>query len=177
MSSSAPTSTPAGSAAMQDFYRAVEVIKGLINDMMAASRTITDINQELVLATTEEKEERSSEFLEQTIRRGNKNAKDAQGLLKDLNAEVKEAVSVHELPSPDLRIRKNLVLTLTKKYMEVLKDYQNAQNKCKELRKKRAVKRVLQVKPTATAEEIEAVLQSGGAGKIMAQAILGVHAE
>ena len=159
---------------MQEFFRIVEIVKKNISAIRDCTKTITEINQELVLATTEEKEELSSQGLQQLIQTGNKNAKTAQGLLKDLNKEVKEAEERNSISQSDLRIRKNLVQTLTKKYIDVLKEYQNVQNKSKEVKKKRAVKRVQQVKPDATMEEIDAVIQSGGAGEIMKQAILQV---
>jgi hypothetical protein len=63
--------------------------------------------------------------------------------LKELNKELKQSEST--LPQSELRIRKNLVQTLTKKYIDVLKEYQNIQNKAREVKKKRAVKRVQQV--------------------------------
>lgn len=157
---------------MQEFFRIVEIVKKNIVAIRDCTKTIVEINQELVLATTEEKEDIASQGLQQFIQTGNKNAKTAQGLLKDLNKEVKDLEDAKGGPSPELRIRKNLVQTLTKKYIDVLKEYQNVQNKSKEVKKKRAVKRVQQVKPDATVDEIEAVIQSGGAGEIMKQAIL-----
>ncbi len=165
----------AAQGSMQEFFRIVEIIKKNIVVIRDATRNIVEINQELVLATTEEKEESASQGLQQLIQTGNKNAKTAQSLLKDLNKEVKDAEETKG-PLPELRIRKNLVQTLTKKYIDVLKEYQNVQNKSKEVKKKRAVKRVQQVKPDATVEEIDAVIQSGGAGEIMKQAILQVKA-
>ena len=161
--------------AMQAFFESVEIVKKNIVSIRDATKGIIEINQELVLSTTEEKEESASQGLQQLIQSGNKNAKTAQGLLKELNKQVKDLEEAKGPPSPELRIRKNLVQTLTKKYIDVLKEYQNVQNKSKEVKKKRAVKRVQQVKPDATAEEIDAVIQSGGAGEIMKQAILQVR--
>lgn len=157
---------------MQEFFRIVEIVKKNIVAIRDAAKNISEINQELVFATTEEKEESASQGLAQLIQTGNKNAKTAQGLLKDLNKEVKDMEESKGSPASELRIRKNLVQTLTKKYIDVLKEYQNVQNKSKEVKKKRAVKRVQQIKPDATPEEIEAVVQSGNAGSIMKQSIL-----
>jgi t-SNARE complex subunit (syntaxin) len=158
---------------MQEFFRVVEIVKKNIVAIRDAAKQIAEINQELVFATTEEKEETASQGLAQLIQTGNKNAKTAQSLLKDLNKEVKD-LEDEKASASELRIRKNLVQTLTKKYIDVLKEYQNVQNKSKEVKKKRAVKRVQQMKPDATPEEIEAVVQSGNAGAIMKQSILQV---
>jgi t-SNARE complex subunit (syntaxin) len=161
--------TQAGS--MEEFFKVVEIVKKNIVAIRDTTKIISDIIQELVLSTTESQEENASQGLADLIAKGNKNAKTAQGLLKDLNKEVKVWEDTGK-NLPELRIRKNLVQTLTKKYIDVLKEYQNVQNKAKEVKKKRAVKRVQQVKPDATPQEINAVIQSGNAGEIIKQTIL-----
>jgi syntaxin 1B/2/3 len=143
---------------MEEFFKIIEIVKKSILNIKEVTKEIVEINQKLVLATTEAQEDNASEGLQQIIVTGNKNARTAQGLLKDLNKEVLEVEKRNSIPASELRIRKNLVQTLTKKYIDVLKEYQNSQNKSKEVRKKRAVKRVQQVKPDATQEEIEVIL-------------------
>lgn len=157
---------------MQEFFKIVEIVKRCIVQIREATKVIIDINQKLILSTTEGQEDSASEGLQDTIRSGNKNAKTAQALLKDLNKEVKETEEKGKVPPSELRIRKNLIQTLTKKYVDELREYQDAQNKSKEVKKKRAIKRVQQVKPDATPEEIEAVIRSGGAETILKQSIL-----
>jgi t-SNARE complex subunit (syntaxin) len=147
---------------MQEFLKIIEIVKKNIVNIREGTKEIVEINQKFILATTEKQEETASEGLSQIIINGNKNAKSAQGLLKDLNKEILELEKKNSLKPGDLRIRKNLVQTITKKYIDVLKEYQNVQNKSKELKKKRAVKRVQQVKPDATPEEIDAVIKTGG---------------
>lgn len=158
---------------IQEFFRIVEIVKISIVSIRDVTKHIVEINQELVLSTTENQEETASQGLQDLITSGNKSAKIAQNLLKELNSEV-TALETDGASPADLRVRKNLVQTLTKKYIDVLKEYQNVQNKSKEVKKKRAVKRVQQVKPDATPEEIEAVINQGSAGDLMKQAILQV---
>jgi t-SNARE complex subunit (syntaxin) len=144
---------------MEEFFKIVEIVKKSIVLIRDTTKEIIEINQKLVLATTESQEDSASEGLQLLITNGNKNARTAQGLLKDLNKEVTEVEQKNLIAPSELRIRKNLVQTLTKKYIDVLKEYQNVQNKSKEMKKKRAVKRVQQVKPDATPEEIEVLKQ------------------
>ena len=146
----------------QEFLKIIEIVKKNIVNIREATQEIIEINQKIILATTEKQEDSASEGLSQIIINGNKNAKTAQVLLKDLNKEIIDLETKNSLKAGDLRIRKNLVQTITKKYIDVLKEYQNVQNKSKELKKKRAVKRVQQVKPDATPEEIDAVIKTGG---------------
>ena len=69
----------------------------------------------------------------------------------------------------------NLANTLTRKFVDVMKEYQNAQTKYKTDIKKKVKRQVQIIKPDATAEEIDAVLKSGGgSGEVMKVAILKV---
>jgi t-SNARE complex subunit (syntaxin) len=156
---------------MEEFFKIIEIVKKNIVNIDNSKTQVDEINQKLELSTTEEEETQAGEGLQKVIISGNKSAKNAQALLKDLNREVQQSEQSHIKPS-ELKIRKNLIQTLTKKYIDVLKIYQDSQNKFKEIKKKRAVKRIKQVKPDATPEEIEAVLQSGGATNFAKQTIL-----
>lgn len=76
----------------------------------------------------------------------------------------------------ELRIRKNLVSTLTRKFVDVMKEYQNAQQKYKTDIRKKVKRQVHIVKPDASTEEIDAVLKSGGgSGGVLRNAILNVR--
>ena len=75
----------------------------------------------------------------------------------------------------ELRVRDNLVNTLTRKFVDVMKEYQNAQQKYKTDIKKKVKRQVQIVKPDASSEEIDAVLKSGGgSGEVFKNAILKV---
>jgi t-SNARE complex subunit (syntaxin) len=75
----------------------------------------------------------------------------------------------------ELRVRDNLVNTLTRKFVDVMKEYQNAQQKYKTDIKKKVKRQVQIVKPEATSDEIDAVLKSGGgSGEVFKNAILKV---
>ena len=62
-----------------------------------------------------------------------------------------------------LRIRDNLTNTLTRKFVETMKDYQNAQSKYKAFVQKKVVRQVHIVKPEATAgKEVDGWGWGGG---------------
>jgi t-SNARE complex subunit (syntaxin) len=66
--------------------------------------------------------------------------------------------------------------TLTRKFVDVMKEYQNAQTKYKTDIKKKVKRQVQIVKPDATTEEIDAVFKSGGgSGEVFKNAILTVR--
>jgi t-SNARE complex subunit (syntaxin) len=108
----------------------------------------------------------------------NKRAALAKQLLQRLREDcdrIKSSPSTSQKEGNELRIRENLINTLTRKFVDVMKQYQNAQQKFKlDIRKK--MKRQVQiVKPDATPEEIDEVIMSGGgSGEIFKNVILKV---
>ena len=103
----------------------------------------------------------------------NKKAILAKGLLARIREETDKIKSSSAGNNPESRIRENLVNTLTRKFVDVMKDYQNVQQKYKTDIKKKVKRQVQIVKPDATSEEIDAVLKSGGgSGEVFKNAIL-----
>jgi len=90
-------------------------------------------------------------------------------LLKEDNNKHKEEKTL--LPS-QLRIRTNLCTTLTRKFIDEMKEYQNAQQKYKADVKKKVKRQVHIVKPDATDDEIEAAMKSGGKEALLKGQIL-----
>ena len=133
------------------------------------------LKNQVVLATTNEHEQDESKELAVLITNTNKKAAVAKQLLKKLREDT-EALKLKPGPKQsEIRIRENLASTLTRKFVDVMKEYQNAQTKYKTDIKKKVKRQVQIIKPDATAEEIDAVLKSGGgSGEIMKGAILKV---
>lgn len=161
---------------MQQFFSDVELVKNDIAIIKDATRQLSDINQNVMQATTVDREKGYSSELEPLIKSTNKKAARAKELLKQLQAEtdrIKTAAAGK--PTPEVRIRENLINTLTRKFVDVMKDYQNAQTKYKTDIKKKVKRQVQIVKPDATSEEIDAVFkQGGGATDVIKSAILTV---
>lgn len=158
---------------MRDFFQDVEVVKTDIVGIREATKNIADINQQAMLATTAEREAELSRGLNPLIQETNKQAAHAKALLqqmRDSTAELKEA---NQTKQSEIRIRENLQNTLTRKFVDVMKEYQNAQQKYKTDIKKKVKRQVQIVKPDATTEEIDAVMRAGGgAGDVFRTAIL-----
>lgn len=158
---------------MSDFFQDVEVVKADIVAIREATKQIADINQQAMLATTPEREAELSRGLNPLIQETNKRAGHAKGLLqgmRDNTASLKEA---NQTKQSEIRIRENLQNTLTRKFVDVMKEYQNAQQKYKTDIKKKVKRQVQIVKPDATTEEIDAVMRAGGgAGDVFRTAIL-----
>ena len=128
------------------------------------------------LTTTSDKEKELSAELGPLVAETNKKAALAKNLLARIREETdKLKATASSGNNPESRIRENLANTLTRKFVDVMKDYQNVQQKFKTDIKKKVKRQVQIVKPDATSEEIDAVLKSGGgSGEIFKTAILKV---
>lgn len=159
---------------MQDFFQTVEIVKQNIVGIRNSSRRIGEINQQVVLATTSDKETELSAELTPTINDTNKKASITKNILQRLKEETDSLKKTAK--ANDIRIRENLTTTLTRKFVDVMKEYQNAQTKYKQDIKKKVKRQVQIVKPDATTEEIDTVLKSGGgSGEVFKTAILKVN--
>ena len=159
---------------MQTFFGDVDIIKNIIHSIKDATKRISDINQEVALSATSDSTS-ANDDLGNIISTTNKKAQNAKLMLKNMQDELAALKKNEDTKQSELRIRENLANTLTRKFVEVMKDYQNSQTKYKTDIKKRVKRQVQIVKPDATSEEIDAVLKSNkGSGEIFKSAILKV---
>eukprot|EP00521_Asterionellopsis_glacialis_P008242 CAMPEP_0195284104 /NCGR_PEP_ID=MMETSP0707-20130614/2426_1 /TAXON_ID=33640 /ORGANISM="Asterionellopsis glacialis, Strain CCMP134" /LENGTH=319 /DNA_ID=CAMNT_0040343399 /DNA_START=238 /DNA_END=1197 /DNA_ORIENTATION=+ len=147
---------------MTHFFNEIDGIKGDIDAVKDGTKRIGEINEEALQATSTAKEAELSDLLQPLINKTNKKAKRTKtllGLLKEENEKLKES---GEIKASDLRIRENLINTLTRKFIDEMKLYQNAQQKYKQDIKNKVARQVKTIKPDATEEEVEAVMRSEG---------------
>jgi len=147
---------------MESFFREIDVVKQDIDTVKRASKRIGEINEEALHATSTDKEKQLSKELQPLVNGTNKRAKQTKtmlGLLKEENEKLK---SEGIIKASDLRIRENLINTLTRKFIDEMKLYQSAQQKYKQDIKTKLTRQVKTIKPDATDEEVEAVMKSEG---------------
>lgn len=160
---------------MQEFFGDVEIVKANIVVIKESTRKIAEINQNVLQATTSDREQDYSHELEPLVKSTNKKATIAKQLLQRLREDTERLKTSNQgaKQTPEIRIRENLSNTLTRKFVDVMKEYQNAQTKYKTDIKKKVKRQVQIVKPDATSEEIDAVFKSGGgSGEVLKSAIL-----
>eukprot|EP00542_Grammatophora_oceanica_P010286 CAMPEP_0194029022 /NCGR_PEP_ID=MMETSP0009_2-20130614/2882_1 /TAXON_ID=210454 /ORGANISM="Grammatophora oceanica, Strain CCMP 410" /LENGTH=315 /DNA_ID=CAMNT_0038668597 /DNA_START=205 /DNA_END=1152 /DNA_ORIENTATION=+ len=155
------------------FFQAVEEIKRLIDSVIQASQEIEIMNEQAMQATTTKDEKALSKRLRRTIDETNKKAKGAKNLLGELKEENEKLKSSGELNKADLRVRENMLNTLTRKFIDEMKNYQSAQQKYKTDIQQKMKRQVLVVKPNATDEEVDEIMKSeGGRDALYKQTIL-----
>jgi len=164
---------------MKAFFLSVDTVKADIKEIKHACKKIQSINQDMMLATTADAEGKLSDALNPVLGKANKAAKRCKNTLKALVEETEKLKLAHDAKQAnELRIRENLGSTLSRKFVEVVKEYQKKQQDYKDDVKKKVTRQVRIVKEDATEEEIESVMRSGGSTEqLFEQAILTTAAD
>jgi len=158
---------------MADFFKHVEDINADIKAVSQASKDITAINEKSMRATTTAEEKSLSKKLGPLISSTNKKAKKTKQLLGILKEDTDQLKAEGKLNASDVRVRENMNTTLTKKFIDEMKTYQQAQQKYKTDIKNKVKRQVQVIKPDATDEEIDEVMKSeGGKDALYKQSIL-----
>jgi len=157
---------------LTEFFGDVELVKKNVNMIKNVTIRIGEIQQQVVLATTNDKEAELSAELKPLVEETNKKANIAKGILQKLREDTERMKAADKTGNGEVRIRENLVSTLTRKFVDVMKEYQSVQTKYKTEIKKKVKRQVQIVKADATSEEIDTILKNGGADQVFKDAIL-----
>jgi len=158
---------------MDAFFRDIQSIQSSIQEINHATKRIGEINEETILTTSEAKEKSLSMELRPLIDQTNKKAKKTKNLLQVLKEETGKLNKGKKLTTADLRVRDNLCNTTTRKFIDEMKLYQNAQQKYKADLKSKNERQIRNVNPSATDEEIDQIMRSdGGREQLFQQQIL-----
>ena len=157
---------------MEQFFADIEQVKKHIGVITESTAHVADINQRVLLAANSEKEQGLSDELKPVLNNANKKAHVAKQILQKLREDTERIKTSKDGKPSEIRIRENLVNTVTRKFVDVMKLYQNSQQKYKQDIKKKVTRQVQIVKEDVTTEEVDAVMKSGGTSTLFQSAIL-----
>lgn len=159
---------------MEGFFDKVNEVKKDIDAIKKACTDLDTLTQQATLTSSATAEADAKAQINNTIARTNKRVARVKGLLQSMREETDALKKDPSRAKPsEVRVRENLQNTLTRKFVDLAKDYQNRQNKYKTSVKKKAERQILAVKPGATEEELTAVFeQEDGVQRVMEAAIL-----
>lgn len=147
---------------MKQFFADVESIKTNIESITNATERIGEMNQEAFVAMSSAQEEELSKDMRALVNKTNKEAKDTKNLLellKEDNGKYKEDGTIN---TSDMRVRENLCNTYTRKFIDEMKLYQQAQQKYKTDIQTKAERQIRHINPDATDEEVDTIMRSEG---------------
>ncbi|CAM9329069.1 unnamed protein product [Ascophyllum nodosum] len=163
-----------GGGFMEAFFEKVNSVKKDIDAVKKACTDLDTLTQQATLTSSATAEADAKKQINSVITSTNNRVAHAKGLLQSMREETEAMKRDPTRAKPsEVRVRENLQNTLTRKFVDLAKDYQNRQNKYKTSVKKKAERQILAVKPTATEEELTAVFeQEDGVQRVMEAAIL-----
>jgi len=157
---------------MKEFFEEVNAIKAGMATIRRNIRAIEESYSASLVAINLEQGNKTSDELEKYIDSTNLAASDVRNKLKDMDEENKKL----KKGSAQFRIRTNMHGTLTKKFIDLMSEYQEVQNKYKNKYKERVERQYKIVKPDATQAEIDEALESGNTQVFAAQILDTKHA-
>jgi len=155
---------------MKEFFEDVNAIKQGMSKIRKNIRGIEDTYGQSLVAVGLEQGSKSSDELEKLIDETNLAATDVRNRLKEMDTENKK-MTAKEKGSAQYRIKTNMHGTLTRKFLELMAEYQEVQTKFKNKFRERVERQYRIVKPEATQDEIEEALDSGNT-QVFAKEIL-----
>ena len=116
----------ATSAFMQAFFDEVQTVKKLMGTIRSNIRLIESHHGECLIAISAEQGREATERLEGLMKETNGTATQVRNQLKAMDAENKD-FSAHNQGSSEARIRTNMHGTLTRKFVDLMAEYQQIQ--------------------------------------------------
>jgi len=156
-------------AGNQKFLAESEEIRSQIVKLEGNVREIENLHNRALNAVTEEQGSGFAQQLDKLMAETNKMAQTMRTKLKAMDTENKKYQSKG---GDDWRVRVSQHQTNVKKFMDVMEKYKGVQQNYQGKYKDRLKRQFKIVKPNATNEEVEKVIESGDVGPIFAQSIV-----
>ncbi|RNA22046.1 syntaxin-1A isoform X2, partial [Brachionus plicatilis] len=144
---------------MEEFFNQVEDIRSNVESIHKYVNEVKKLHSTILAAPTTD--DKIKDELEDRMAEIKKTAQKVRQKLKTMESHIEQEESDSSRQSADLRIRKTQHSTLSRKFIEVMNDYNNAQIDYRE-RCKARIQRQLEITGKKTdEEEIERMLESG----------------
>ena len=159
---------------LTDFFSTVNLIKEDLEFIRSTSVEIGRIKSDALTQTpssssNSQKNKMKSGQLGKMVSHTNQIASQCKFSIQQLRSQL--TASSHK-DERTLQIRSNVVNALTRKFIDVMKEYSSAQSAYKTQAKSTAIRQVKIVQPNSTDEEIERMLQRGDSSDLAKQTIL-----
>jgi t-SNARE complex subunit (syntaxin) len=154
---------------MDQFYNDIDKLKSQIETITQATTRIKQMDDESMRSTSDAKDNALSTELNSLIANTNRLAKEIKNMLEVLKNETQVFKSDNSVTAGDLRVRENLCNTLTRKFIDEMKLYQEAQQKYKVNAKEKLERKIRVAAPDATDEEVDTIMRSDGGAENLIQ--------
>ncbi|PSS06878.1 hypothetical protein PHLCEN_2v3506 [Hermanssonia centrifuga] len=155
-----------GTDAMSAFYSEITSIQDAITSYNSNIARISDLHSRTLNSTDEGANHQNVALLDELVGQ-------TSGLGTDIKQRIQALEAQPAQPGQDMRIRKNRTDFARSKFVEALQNYQQVERDYRARYKQRVERQFKIVKPDATPEEVNAVVNDtqGGGDQIFAQAL------
>eukprot|EP00741_Cyanophora_paradoxa_P008756 tig00000140_g8477.t1 len=160
-----------GEGFMSDFFEDVGKIKATMSKIRKNMEEVSEKQSKALTAISTEQKEKIGKQLEEIVDATSEMFHDIGAKLKALNDENKKK-SKSEGMTSETRIRTNMHGTLTRKYLDLLREFEEMQSKYKNKIRETVARQVKIVNPNASQEEIEKAVEEGDSAQIFATGML-----
>mmetsp|Transcript_26805 Transcript_26805/g.42964 ORF Transcript_26805/g.42964 Transcript_26805/m.42964 type:complete len:307 (+) Transcript_26805:252-1172(+) len=157
---------------MKEFFAKVEQIKRNMDQIKKNMVQLEKKHGTALTAVSSTKSNKQQEEIEDMMDQTTTLIKAVKESLKELDTEAKAHRKKSKGDAED-RTRQNMYNTLVKKFISLVQEYQEMQNNFKNKYRDRVGRQLKVVKPDATLDEIEELIDSGGDKNIFTQQMLG----
>ncbi|KYQ91273.1 t-SNARE family protein [Tieghemostelium lacteum] len=157
---------------MPEFYKDVGIVK---LQMTSIRRVIKEIQEKYIISlnTFIDHGNKHEEEIQRMINSTNSSFLTLKKKLEEMKSSTDKYISQKEGTDTEERIRVNMQKTLTLKFVDLMKEYQEIQNNYKNKYQEKLERQYLIVKPNATKEELQKVIEGGSdSQQIFAETIL-----
>ncbi|XP_039268061.1 syntaxin-1A-like isoform X2 [Styela clava] len=147
---------------MEEFFGQVEEIRGYIDTISEKVQEVKRKHSDILSAP--QADDKTKEELEELMAEIKRNANKVRGKLKFIEQNIEEGSNSNTASSADLRIKKTQHSTLSRKFIEVMTDYNTTQNDYRE-RCKARIQRQLEITGKQVSDnELENMLENSKDG-------------
>ncbi|KAI9216857.1 t-SNARE [Blastocladiella britannica] len=156
---------------MKTFFDEISNMRGAINTIKKLVTDVEETHGKALTAVSEEQGADHAKAIDEFMDQINMQAGIVRRKLKDME-KVNQDFEKKNPNSSDARIRASQHAVLVKKFTDTMTEYNEVQNKFKGKYKQRLQKQFLIVKPDASPDEVEKVVNGEGGAAIFAQQIM-----
>ncbi|CAM9299004.1 unnamed protein product, partial [Phaeothamnion confervicola] len=161
-----------GGGFMDAFFSSVNEVKDDIDAIKGACKEMEPLTHQATVGLAAAASEARNK-VNDIILRTNKRVAHAKAALQAMREETNKLKRSAKAKPAEIRVRENLQNTLTRKFVDLAKEYQNRQNKYKAAVRSKGERQVRAVKVDTSEEEMEAVFsQENGVERVLQAAIL-----
>jgi len=158
----APSGLPPDKYEMEKFFVQSKELRELINRLNKYHSDLGTSYKEFILATNEKDQQKIEQFIEDIMRFANKMSLDTKAKLEVLKTDNERIERIADKGSGDIRMRLLHYESLVRQFAASMKDFQEVQRSFQERRRDKLIQTYLIVRPYATQEELDRLVDSTG---------------